>query len=273
MNEQASYIAQNIQKTTLLNLQNLKLNNKKFAALTAYDYSMAKAINACGIEVILVGDSLGMTIQGHQSTLSVTIEDMIYHTKIVAKGCKNALLMSDLPFGTYDTPQNAFKNAVKLIQSGANIVKIEASSDISAIIKMLCLNGIPVCAHFGLTPQFINQIGGYKVQGKRKIQAKQILNNAKLAQSAGAQLILLECIPVSLASEITTKLTIPVIGIGAGSTTDGQILVIQDLLGITQCPPKFSKNFLSETNSIHKAIMIFRQAVLEGQFPTTKHSY
>ena len=273
MTQQNLYTPHVKTKITIGHLQKLKDCGEKFAALTAYDYSFAKTIDECGIQVVLVGDSLGMTIQGHSSTLPVTLKDIIYHTKNVKAGINNALLMVDMPFGTYDTAENAYKNAVKIMQAGANMVKIEGKDNLAPVIKKLKINGIPVCAHLGLTPQFVNQLGGYKIQGKSIQGAQSLLTSANAAQEAGAKIVLLECVPSSLAQKISNQLTIPVIGIGAGHQTDAQILVIQDLIGLTQNPARFTKNYLLQETSIESAIKAFKQEVTQGIFPTSQHAY
>ncbi|PCI87800.1 MAG: 3-methyl-2-oxobutanoate hydroxymethyltransferase [Hyphomicrobiales bacterium] len=260
-------------KITLPKLQKLKAEGKKFAVLTAYDFSMASAINDNDIEVILVGDSLGMTIQGHNSTLPVTLDDIIYHTKCVIKGAPLPLIMVDMPFATYSTTQDALNAAAQLMRVGAEIVKLEGKDWLIPIIAKLSEQGIPVCAHFGLTPQFMHQLGGFKVQGRTKSAADDMLNNAKAAEAAGAKMILLECVPTDLATKITQAITIPVIGIGAGKHTDAQVLVIQDILGLTKQPARFAKNYLAQHGTIQTAIKTFGQEVRDGLYPEPQHSF
>ncbi len=273
MTDQTFYGSKVAVKTTLPKLQKLKNKKLKFSVLTAYDFSLAKAIDQAGIEVILVGDSLGMTIQGHKSTLPVTINDMIYHTKAVLAGAKSALIMVDMPFATYSTPTDALTNAAQLMRAGGEIVKLEGKQWLMPIIEKLCQQGIPVCAHFGLTPQFVNQLGGYKIQGRDDSSAQEILRNAISAEKLGAKLILLECVPTELAQTITEAVSIPVIGIGAGKHTDAQVLVIQDILGLTHKPARFAKNYLAQTNSIQAAIQMFGDEVKNGDYPKAEHSF
>lgn len=273
MSDQASYNAKKLDKITLPKLQKLKDAGKKFAVLTAYDFALAQAINDAGTEVILVGDSLGMTIQGHDSTLPVTIDDMIYHTKNVIAGAPNTLIMVDMPFASYSNQVDAVKNAAALMRAGAHIVKLEGKDWLIPIIAKLSEQGIAVCAHFGLTPQFVHLLGGFKVQGREQQDAKQMVKNAVEAQNAGAKIILLECIPTALAQEITKAVDIPVIGIGAGKYTDAQVLVIQDILGLTKRPARFAKNYLEQTGSIQQAISAFGQDVRDGTYPELQHTF
>ena len=273
MSESETPPVKKAKKVTLPILQKLKNEGQKFATLTAYDFSMASAINDNGIEVILVGDSLGMTIQGHSNTLPVSIEDMIYHTKCVVAGAPLPLIMVDMPFATYSTAQDALNAAAQLMRVGAEIVKLEGKDWLIPIITKLSEQGIPVCAHFGLTPQFVHQLGGFKVQGRTKSAAEDMLNNAKAAESAGAKIILLECVPVDLAKKITRAVKIPVIGIGAGKDTDAQVLVIQDILGLTKRPARFVKNYMEQENNIQNAIKAFGQEVRDGLYPEPQHSF
>uniref|UniRef100_A0A2A4Z116 3-methyl-2-oxobutanoate hydroxymethyltransferase n=1 Tax=OCS116 cluster bacterium TaxID=2030921 RepID=A0A2A4Z116_9PROT len=273
MSESETPPVKKAKKVTLPILQKLKNEGQRFATLTAYDFSMASAINDNGIEVILVGDSLGMTIQGHSNTLPVSIEDMIYHTKCVVAGAPLPLIMVDMPFATYSTAQDALNAAAKLMRVGAEIVKLEGKDWLIPIITKLSEQGIPVCAHFGLTPQFVHQLGGFKVQGRTKSAAEDMLNNAKAAESAGAKIILLECVPVDLAKKITRAVKIPVIGIGAGKDTDAQVLVIQDILGLTKRPARFVKNYMEQENNIQNAIKAFGQEVRDGLYPEPQHSF
>jgi 3-methyl-2-oxobutanoate hydroxymethyltransferase len=270
----SSYLTLNSnQPLTHLDLLAMKQRGEKITCLTAYDASFAALIDTTGIEVILVGDSLGMVIQGHVTTLPVKIDDMIYHTRCVTKTCKRALLIADLPFMTYATPESAAQNAARLIQDGgAQMVKLEGAK--IEIVQFLVAQGISVCGHLGLLPQFIHQLGGYKVQGKLAEAAEKLLTDALEIQSAGATMLILECVPADLARQITEKLTSPVIGIGAGAKCDGQVLVVYDMLGIsTGKRPRFSKNFLSDTNSIESALKNYFNAVKKGEFPTTAHSF
>ncbi len=262
-------------KITIPQLKKLKQSGEKFACLTAYDYSFAHLIEACGVEVVLVGDSLGMVIQGHDTTIPVTIENISYHGKAVAAGLSNALLMIDMPFGSLNSPQQALDNASLLIkQTEAQVVKLEGWRSQLKIIEALDHFGIASCAHLGLQPQMVHKMGGYRVQGKAKAAAKEMLATAQDLEAAGADILLLECVPAELAAEITEALKIPVIGIGAGADVDGQILVLQDVLNITPGKkPKFSKNFMQGQTSIQDAIGRYVSEVKRGQFPQKIHSF
>jgi 3-methyl-2-oxobutanoate hydroxymethyltransferase len=260
-------------KVTISSLQTHKAEQKKFAVITTYDSTFANAVEQAGIEVILVGDSLGMVIQGHDSTLPVTIEDMAYHTACVSRGCSKPLIISDLPFGTFNTLEQTLDNAATLMRAGANMVKLEGGEWLIESISSLRDRGIPVCGHLGLTPQSVNALSGYKVQGRGAEQANTILEDAKRIEAAGASLLVLECIPTALAAEITNSLTIPVIGIGAGPQTDAQVLVLHDMLGLYPNSPKFVHNFMSDNNDIPSALKAYHQAVINGSFPTAEHSF
>jgi 3-methyl-2-oxobutanoate hydroxymethyltransferase len=251
----------------------MKQRGEKITCLTAYDASFSALIDATGIEVILVGDSLGMVVQGHATTLPVTLDDIIYHTRCVMRSCRRALVIADLPFMTYSTPELAAQSAAKLIQlGGAQLVKFEGAR--IDIVEFLVKQGIAVCGHLGLLPQFIHQIGGYKVQGKACDSADQLIKEALALQKAGVSLLILECVPAELARKISEQLHIPVIGIGAGADCDGQVLVVYDMLGMSHGKrPRFSKDFLSETNSIEAALKIYYNAVKQGDFPTSAHSF
>ena len=234
--------------TTMSHLRQWKLEKRKFATLTAYDASFAQLFAEQGIEVLLVGDSLGMTLQGFDSTLPVTTADVAYHTRAVRRGAPHCLLLADMPFMSYATPEQTFANAAELMRAGANMVKLEGGSWLCDTVRMLAERAVPVCGHLGLTPQSVNIFGGYKVQGREEVAANQLLKDAQALENAGAQLLVLECVPVELAQRVTEALAIPVIGIGAGNVTDGQILVMHDALGITGGhTPKFSKNFLAQS--------------------------
>ncbi len=251
-----------------------KLAGEKISALTAYDASFAGVFSEQGVDVILVGDSLGMVLQGHNSTIPVTLEDICYHTRCVYAGNKGSLLIADMPFMTYSTPQQTWDNAAKLMQAGANMVKLEGGKWLLESIAGLNERGIAVCAHVGLTPQSVNVIGGYKVQGREEEQADKMVQESIALEAAGAQLLVIECVPSGLAKRISEALTIPVIGIGAGVDCDGQILVMHDLLGISSgYIPKFSKNYMSLTGDIHKATAAYVDEVSKGLFPGPEHSF
>jgi len=261
-------------KIRLSTLKQHKADGKKFVALTSYDASFAQISDEAGIEVLLVGDSLGNVIQGHDSTVPVTIDQMMYHVTAVARGNQNAMIMADMPYMTYTSETAALENATQLMQAGAHIVKLEGGAWLSPIIKRLTECGIPVCGHIGLLPQSVDKLGGYKVQGTDQTGADTLKRDAQAVQEAGADLMVMECIPSSLASEITTALNIPTIGIGAGAGTDAQVMVLHDILGLKTRPtPKFVKNFLADTGSIEAAISAYADAVKNGEFPAAEHSY
>jgi 3-methyl-2-oxobutanoate hydroxymethyltransferase len=251
----------------------LKQEGKKFASSTAYDASFAQIMEEQEMPVLLVGDSLGMVLQGETSTLPVSVDDVAYHTRCVRAGNSNSLLMADMPFMSYATPEQACENAGKLMQAGANMVKLEGGAWLVDTVKMLTERAVPVCAHLGLTPQSVNIFGGFKVQGREDDKAEEMVRDALALQNAGAQIVLLECIPASLAERITQALHVPVIGIGAGNVTDGQILVMHDMFGISaNYMPKFSKNFLLETGDIRKAVAKYIEEVNSGAFPSPDHT-
>ncbi|HCN03795.1 MULTISPECIES: 3-methyl-2-oxobutanoate hydroxymethyltransferase [Pantoea] len=260
--------------TTISHLRQWKESGKKFATLTAYEFSFARLFADEGIQVLLVGDSLGMTVQGHDSTLPVTVSDIAYHTAAVRRGAPQSLLLADLPFMSYATPEQTFNNAAQLMRAGANMVKLEGGAWLAESVRMLTERAVPVCGHLGLTPQSVNIFGGYKVQGRDEAGAEQLLADALAIEAAGAQLLVLECVPVALAQRVTQALAIPVIGIGAGNVTDGQILVMHDALGITGGHvPKFAKNFLAETGDIRAAIRRYIAEVEAGSYPAVEHSF
>ena len=251
-----------------------KENSEKITCLTAYDASMAKLLDQSGIDAILIGDSLGMVIQGGENTRSVSIDDMIYHTSIVSSSCNDALIIADMPFASYDNPKDALNNARALIDVGARMVKIEGGSEHSEVIKTLISNNINICGHLGLQPQMVVNSDEYRVQGRDKNSANKIIKNAVLLESLGVSALVLECIPSDLAQTVTEKLTIPTIGIGAGADCDGQVLVSFDMLGITSVKqPRFVRNFLNNQNTISDAIEAFVMEVKAGTFPNQSESY
>ncbi len=258
---------------TVSHLLAMKQAGEKISCLTAYDASFGALVDQCGIDVILVGDSLGMVIQGHDSTLPVTVEDMIYHSRCISKVRKRALLISDLPFASYANTDQALTHAAALMQrGGADMVKLEGSKP--DIIRHLVSNGIPVCGHLGLLPQSVNLLGGYKVQGRDPLQAQSLLADARSISQAGASLLILECMPATLAAAISQAVNIPVIGIGAGIDCDGQVLVLYDMLDISiSNRPRFSKNFMQDAGNIAAAIRNYHLAVKNRQFPGAEHSY
>jgi 3-methyl-2-oxobutanoate hydroxymethyltransferase len=258
---------------TVATLLQCKMNQEKFSCITSYDALFARLVNQAGIDVVLVGDSLGMVLQGHESTVPVTIEQMVYHTQCTARGNQNALLMADLPFMSYSNVNDAVKNATALMQAGAHMVKIEGGQWLCNSIQTLVAGGIPVCAHIGLTPQSVNTLGGYKVQGRGESQAQQLIDDAKALEQAGAQVLLMECVPSAVAAKVDAAISIPTIGIGAGNQTTGQVLVVHDLLGLNSHPAKFVKNFMADADSIQHALSLYNQAVKSGSFPSTEHCF
>lgn len=258
---------------TTLTLRKMKEEGVKFATVALYDAPMAAMAQKCGVEVLLIGDSLGMTVLGYDSTIPVTMEQMIYHVEAVKRGNNKSLIMGDLPFMTYATPEQAMVNATRIMQAGAQMVKIEGGEWLAPTVQMLSDRGVPVCAHLGLTPQSVNKLGGFRVQGRSDAQAEQILADAKALDNAGADLLVLECVPSALAKRITESVSMPTIGIGAGTDTDAQVLVINDILGLTEQPPKFSKNFLIEAGDIPGAMRKYVNDVKTGVFPSKEHIF
>ena len=251
-----------------------KENGQKITCLTAYDASMAKLIDTAGVDIVLIGDSLGMVIKGAENTRSVSMKDMIYHTEIVAKACKQALVIADMPFHSYENSKTALANAKELINNGANMVKIEGGSENIGVIKALVSDGINVCGHLGLQPQLVVDSSGYKVQGRDEDSAQTILDNAKLLDSLGVSILVLECVPSDLAKSITNTIKIPTIGIGAGKECDGQVLVSYDMLGISLGKqPRCVRNFLNTENTITAAVKAFVSEVKKGNFPAQSESY
>jgi len=259
---------------TIPSLNALRAAGEKFTMLTCYDASFASLMDRCGVEVLLIGDSLGMVCNGHTSTLPVTVDDIVYHTAAVARGNKSAMVMADMPFGSYGTPEAAFDNAVKLMQAGAHIVKIEGGAWLADTVKFLTERSVPVCAHLGLTPQSVHQLGGYKVQGKTTESADLLKADALKLQAAGAAMLLLEAIPAQLGKEVTDLLAIPTIGIGAGPDCSAQVLVMHDLLGVFPGrKARFVKNFMDGQTSIEAAFNAYVAAVKDGSFPALEHCF
>lgn len=258
---------------TIKTLNEKKKSGEKFPVITAYDASFSRLANNAGIDVILVGDSLGNVIQGHDSTIPTTINDMVYHTQAVRRGSENTFIITDLPFMTFSHEHQALDNSAMLMRAGANMVKLEGGSWLNTTVRMLCERGIPVCGHLGLTPQSVHKISGNKVQGRTKQSASQIFEDALNLEKAGADLLVLECVPAKLAQKITQKVRIPVIGIGAGVDTDGQVLVIYDILGLSPRIPSFSKNFLNGTEDIKSALKLYSEQVRSKEFPAKEHTF
>lgn len=262
-------------RITQTTLQKMVENNEKFTVLTCYDAIFATLLENAGIDVLLVGDSLGNVLHGENTTLSVTLDDMIYHTRCVARGSSKAFIMTDMPFGSYQvSPEQAFESASRIIAAGAHMVKIEGGQIMADTVQFLTRRGIPVCAHIGLTPQSIHQLGGYKLQGNSEKSAKQLLDDAKFLEKSGASLLLMEVIPSKLAKKITHTLSIPTIGIGAGTNCSAQVLVLHDMLGIYQGKkPRFVKDFMADKNSIQEAVASYVAAVKTGHFPSEEHEF
>jgi len=266
-----------VKRINLTTLTKMKERGEKFASLTAYDACFAEMISGAGVEVILVGDSLGMVLQGHDSTLPVTMDNIVYHMECVRRGNQGAFIMADLPFMSYAHERQALESSAALMRAGAHMVKLEGGAWLTSTTTQLAERGIPVCAHMGLTPQSINRLGGYRVQGRDPGKAQAMIDEAKMLEAAGASILLLECVPVDLAGAITAALDIPVIGIGAGREVDGQIMVMHDMLGITPPSiklPNFVKNFLPESNEgVRGAFVAYRDAVKSGAFPADEHCF
>ena len=258
---------------TLTTLRGLKQNGEKIVMLTCYDATFAAAACAAGVEVLLIGDSLGNVLQGHDSTLPVSVADMAYHTACVKRGNQGALILTDLPFMSYATLEQALDSSAALMRAGAHMVKLEGGAWLADSVRRLAENGIPACVHLGLTPQSVNIFGGYKVQGRDEARAREMREAALALEQAGAAMLLLECVPSALAAEISRSVRIPVIGIGAGVDTDGQVLVLHDMLGLNSRPAKFVRNFMAGQASIQDALAAYTQAVKHAQFPAPEHGF
>jgi 3-methyl-2-oxobutanoate hydroxymethyltransferase len=259
---------------TISKLLSMRTEGEKIAMLTAYDSTMAALLNRCGVETILIGDSLGNVIQGHSSTTPVIVKQVAYHTECVARANSHAFVIADLPFASYGNPVQALDSAAELMRAGADMVKLEGGDWQIDIIQYLVERSVPVCAHLGLLPQSVHILGGYKVQGKSKDAASLMLEQAIACEQAGAQMIVLEAIPSSLGKHLTESLSIPTIGIGAGADCSGQVLVLQDMLGISPGkPPKFVKNFLDGHTSIEAAVKAYVRDVKSGKFPGPEHGF
>ena len=258
---------------TLTTLQALKQRGEKIVMLTSYDATFATAACAAGVEVLLVGDSLGNVLQGHDSTLPVSVADMAYHTACVKRGNRGALILADLPFMSYATLEQALDSSAALMRAGAHMVKLEGGVWLADTVRRLADNGIPACVHLGLTPQSVNVFGGYKVQGRDEARAREMREAAQALEQAGAAMLLLECVPSPLAAEISRAARVPVIGIGAGAETDGQVLVLHDLLGLNPRPARFVRNFMTGQDSIQAALAAYARAVKDGQFPAPEHGF
>lgn len=263
-----------VKAVTIPALLGMRAAGTRISMLTCYDASFAALMDRCGVDVLLIGDSLGMVCAGYDSTLPVTVADVAYHTASVVRGRKQALVVADMPFGSYPTKEAAYDNAVTLMRAGAQMVKIEGGAWLADVVHFLVERGIPVCAHIGLTPQFVHQLGGYKVQGKTDSGAAQLKADALALQAAGASLVVLEAIPAALGKEVTESLHIPTIGIGAGPDCSGQVLVMHDLLGVFPGrKARFVKNFMEGQTSIDAAIKAYVNAVRDGSFPGPEHCF
>ena len=262
-------------RTTLTSLQAMRAKGEKIAVLTCYDACFATLFEASGVDVLLVGDSLGMVLQGHETTLPVTLDEMVYHTVCVARGSKQAFIIADMPFGTFQvSPEKTFEHAARLMAAGAHMVKLEGGAVMAETIAFLTQRGIPVCAHIGLTPQSVHQMGGYRAQGKTAEDAQRLLNDAAAVTQAGAGMLVLETIPALLAAEITAQLAIPTIGIGAGAECSGQVLVLHDMLDIYPGKKaRFVKNYMQGAQSIADAVARYVAEVKAGTFPGAEHSF
>jgi len=264
-----------LSRITLPKLQKLYSDGIKIAMLTCYDSSFAALVEEAGVECLLVGDSLGNVLQGHSSTLPVTMEDMVYHTGCVARGSRTAFILADLPFASYqESREQAYRNGARLMAAGAHMVKLEGGAEFARSVGFLTRRGIPVCAHLGLTPQSVHQLGGYRVQGRTAEAGDQLLADAIALQEAGASIILFEAIPAELARRVTAELQVPTIGIGAGPDCSGQVLVLHDMLGIYPGrPAKFVRNFMNGASSVSDAVARYVRAVKDGSFPAAEHAF
>jgi 3-methyl-2-oxobutanoate hydroxymethyltransferase len=263
-----------MKKVSTSSLLKMKQDGQKITALTAYDASFAKLFDQQGVDVLLIGDSLGMVLQGNDDTLAVTVDDIAYHTKAVRRGVERTFVIADMPFMSYSCAEQCYTSAAVLMSAGASMVKMEGGSWLIESIRGLNERGVPVCGHLGLTPQSVHVFGGFKVQGRDELQAERILEEAVQLEQAGIQLLVLECVPCDLAAKISQTLAIPVIGIGAGAQTDGQILVMHDMFGVSaNYMPKFSKDYLQNSGNMRGAVDAFIQEVRDGSFPSSEHSF
>ncbi len=267
---------QNERPVTLHELAKMRAEGRKITMLTCYDASFAALLDRNGVDILLVGDSLGNVLQGQSSTLPVKLEHMVYHTQCVARGSKRPMIVADMPFGSYqESPQQALRNAAPLMAAGAPMVKLEGGAYMAETVRFLVERGIPVCAHIGLTPQAVNQLGGYRVQGRTEESARQLISDAMALEAAGAALVVLEMVPATVAAELTAALTtMATIGIGAGKDTDGQVLVLHDMLGIFPGrKARFVRNFMDGASTIDDAVARYVAAVRDGSFPAPEHTY
>ena len=264
-----------VSRLTLTSLRKMHAESRRIAMITCYDASFAALLDASGVDCLLIGDSLGMVLQGHDSTLPVTLEHIAYHTACVARGARRAFILADMPFGSYqESPAQAFRNAVPLMAAGAHMLKIEGGAEFAETTRFLAARGVPVCAHIGLTPQSVHQLGGYRVQGKGAEAEAKLIADAHALQDAGASMLLLEAIPATLATRVTAELRIPTIGIGAGAGCSGQVLVLHDMLDIFPGrKARFVRNFMHGASSIADAVKRYVDAVRDGSFPGPEHGF
>ncbi|TAK43079.1 MAG: 3-methyl-2-oxobutanoate hydroxymethyltransferase [Betaproteobacteria bacterium] len=261
-------------RLTLHDLARLHQAGEKITMLTAYDASFARVLDAAGVETLLVGDSLGMVVQGRDSTLAVTLDEVAYHIACVARGAQRAFLLGDLPFGSYQGgPQQAFAASARLMAAGAQMVKLEGGALMAETVQFLAARGVPVCGHIGLVPQSVHALGGFRVQGKDAAGAARLLDDAKALAAAGASMIVLEAIPAALAKSVTATVDVPTIGIGAGTHCSGQVLVLHDMLGVSGYEPRFARNFMAGAESVAAAVRNYVAAVKDGSFPGPEHCY
>lgn len=263
-------------KTTPLTIHQLdamKRDGEKIAMLTCYDATFARAMDRAGVDIILVGDSLGMVVQGRASTVGVSLADVAYHVECVARGLERTFLIADLPFGSYHDAATAMASAVRLMGAGAAMVKLEGAGPMIDVVGYLTARGVAVCGHLGLTPQSVNQLGGFRVQARDDAAVDRLLRDARALEDAGAQLLVVECVPSAVGREVSANLGIPVIGIGAGAGCDGQVLVMHDMLGLGDRMPKFVANFMADAGTIQSAFESYVLAVREGRFPAAEHEY
>ncbi len=258
---------------TINHIQEMKRHGEKITMLTCYDAAFARAMEEAGVDIILVGDSMGMVVQGKNSTVAVSVDDIAYHTRCVARGVERTFLIADMPFGSYHNESTAMNNAVKLLSSGSAMVKLEGAGPMVAIVEYLVSRGVAVCGHLGLTPQSAHQLGGFKVQAREAEAANQLMEDALALQMAGVQMMVLECVPAALGRKVSTQLDIPLIGIGAGADCDGQVLVMHDMLGLGSRVPRFVANFMPGRQSISAAFESYVSDVRSGRFPAKEHEY
>jgi len=258
---------------TIHQLDAMKRDGEKIAMLTCYDATFARAMDRAGVDIILVGDSLGMVVQGRASTVGVSVADIAYHAECVVRGLERTFLIADMPFGSYHDAATAMANAVRLMGAGAAMVKLEGAGPMIDVVGYLTARGVAVCGHLGLTPQSVNQLGGFRVQARDDAAVDRLLRDARALEDAGAQLLVVECVPSAVGREVSANLTIPVIGIGAGAGCDGQVLVMHDMLGLGDWRPKFVADFMADAGTIQRAFEAYVMAVREGRFPAAEHEY